>query len=296
MKGIDNMKLSDILNSNKVTLSFEVFPPKATANYESVKEAAYNVAALKPDYMSVTYGAAGNTRSNTLELASGIQKEYGVTTIAHLTCVGATKDSIRSALADMKNAGIENVLALRGDRPKDFEGEPFIDYRYASELAADIKEFGGMCIGGACYPEGHVESENTHKDILNLKKKVDAGCEYLTTQMFFDNNIFYNFVYRVREAGIEVPVIPGIMPITRPSQIDNAVKLSGCNVPTRFRSIVDRFGNSPEAMQQAGIIYATDQIIDLLANGVRHIHVYSMNKPEVVKGIQDSLSKIIADL
>jgi methylenetetrahydrofolate reductase (NADPH) len=296
MKGIYNMKLSDILNSNKVTLSFEVFPPKATANYESVKEAAYNVAALKPDYMSVTYGAAGNTRSNTLELASGIQKEYGVTTIAHLTCVGATKDSIRSALADMKNAGIENVLALRGDRPKDFEGEPFIDYRYASELAADIKEFGGMCIGGACYPEGHVESENTHKDILNLKKKVDAGCEYLTTQMFFDNNIFYNFVYRVREAGIEVPVIPGIMPITRPSQIDNAVKLSGCNVPTRFRSIVDRFGNSPEAMQQAGIIYATDQIIDLLANGVRHVHVYSMNKPEVVKGIQDSLSKIIADL
>jgi methylenetetrahydrofolate reductase (NADPH) len=141
-----------------------------------------------------------------------------------------------------------------------------------------------------------VESENTHEDILNLKKKVDAGCEYLTTQMFFDNNIFYNFVYRVREAGIEVPVIPGIMPITRPTQVGNAVKLSGCNVPTRFRSIVDRFGNNPEAMQQAGIIYATDQIIDLLANGVRHIHVYSMNKPEVVKGIQDSLSKIIADL
>jgi methylenetetrahydrofolate reductase (NADPH) len=296
MKGKEGMKLSNILNSNKVTISFEVFPPKATANYESVKEAAYAVAALKPDYMSVTYGAAGNTRSNTLEIASGIQKKYDVTTIAHLTCVGATKESIRSALTDMKNAGIENVLALRGDRPKDYEGEPFIDYRYASELVKEIKEFGGMCIGGACYPEGHVESENTHEDILNLKKKVDAGCEYLTTQMFFDNNIFYNFVYRVREAGIEVPVIPGIMPITRPTQVGNAVKLSGCNVPTRFRSIVDRFGNSPEAMQQAGIIYATDQIIDLLANGVKHIHVYSMNKPEVVKGIQDSLSKIVADL
>jgi methylenetetrahydrofolate reductase (NADPH) len=296
MKGKEGMKLSNILNSNKVTISFEVFPPKATANYESVKEAAYAVAALKPDYMSVTYGAAGNTRSNTLEIASGIQKKYDVTTIAHLTCVGATKESIRSALTDMKNAGIENVLALRGDRPKDYEGEPFIDYRYASELVKEIKEFGGMCIGGACYPEGHVESENTHEDILNLKKKVDAGCEYLTTQMFFDNNIFYNFVYRVREAGIEVPVIPGIMPITRPTQVGNAVKLSGCNVPTRFRSIVDRFGNSPEAMQQAGIIYATDQIIDLLANGVKHIHVYSMNKPEVVKGIQDSLEKIIADL
>jgi methylenetetrahydrofolate reductase (NADPH) len=290
------MKLSEILNSKKVTLSFEVFPPKMTANYESVKEAAYAVAALKPDYMSVTYGAAGNTRENTLKIASGIQKECGVTTISHLTCVGATKDSIRQALTDMKNAGIENVLALRGDRPKDYEGEPFIDFKYASELVAEIKEFGGMCIGGACYPEGHVESSNTHEDILNLKKKVDAGCEYLTTQMFFDNNIFYNFMYRVREAGIEVPVIPGIMPITRPTQIDNAVKLSGCNVPSRFRSIVDRFGNSPEAMQQAGIIYATDQIIDLLANGVKHIHVYSMNKPEVVKGIQDSLEKIIADL
>jgi methylenetetrahydrofolate reductase (NADPH) len=290
------MKLSEILNSKKVTLSFEVFPPKMTANYESVKEAAYAVAALKPDYMSVTYGAAGNTRENTLKIASGIQKECGVTTISHLTCVGATKDSIRQALTDMKNAGIENVLALRGDRPKDYEGEPFIDFKYASELVSEIKEFGGMCIGGACYPEGHVESSNTHEDILNLKKKVDAGCEYLTTQMFFDNNIFYNFMYRVREAGIEVPVIPGIMPITRPTQIDNAVKLSGCNVPSRFRSIVDRFGNNPEAMQQAGIIYATDQIIDLLANGVKHIHVYSMNKPEVVKGIQDSLEKIIADL
>jgi methylenetetrahydrofolate reductase (NADPH) len=290
------MKLSEILNSKKVTLSFEVFPPKMTVNYESVKEAAYAVAALKPDYMSVTYGAAGNTRENTLKIASGIQKECGVTTISHLTCVGATKDSIRQALTDMKSAGIENVLALRGDRPKDYEGEPFIDFKYASELVAEIKEFGGMCIGGACYPEGHVESSNTHEDILNLKKKVDAGCEYLTTQMFFDNNIFYNFMYRVREAGIEVPVIPGIMPITRPTQIDNAVKLSGCNVPSRFRSIVDRFGNNPEAMQQAGIIYATDQIIDLLANGVKHIHVYSMNKPEVVKGIQDSLEKIIADL
>lgn len=287
------MKLNEILLKNDVTLSFEVFPPKVTANYEAVREAAYGVAKLNPSYMSVTYGAGGSTRDNTLKIAKGIQDTYGVTTIAHLTCVGATKEGIRQALADMKEAGIENVLALRGDRPKDFEGEPFTDYHYASELAADIKEFGGMCIGGACYPEGHVESENTHQDILNLKKKVEAGCEFLTTQMFFDNNIFYNFLCRVREAGINVPVIPGIMPITRPSQLQNAVKLSGCNVPMRFRSIVDCFGDNPEAMQQAGIIYATDQIIDLIANGVKHIHVYSMNKPEVVKGIQESLSKII---
>lgn len=287
------MKLNEILQKNDVTLSFEVFPPKVTANYEAVQKAAYGVAKLQPSYMSVTYGAGGSTRGNTLKIAKGIQEEYGVTTIAHLTCVGATKEGILEALADMRAAGIENVLALRGDRPKDFEGEPFTDYHYASELAADIKAFGGMCIGGACYPEGHVESENTHEDIQNLKKKVDAGCEYLTTQMFFDNNIFYNFLCRVREAGINVPVIPGIMPITRPSQLQNAVKLSGCNVPMRFRSIVDCFGNDPEAMQQAGIIYATDQIIDLIANGIKHVHVYSMNKPEVVKGIQDALCKII---
>lgn len=287
------MKLDTILLKNDVTLSFEVFPPKMTANYESVKEAAYGVAKLKPSYMSVTYGAGGSTGGNTLKLAKGIQEEYGVTTIAHLTCVGATKEGIRQALVQMREAGIENVLALRGDRPKDFEGEPFTAYHYASELVEDIRAFGGMCIGGACYPEGHVESENTQEDILNLRKKVDAGCAYLTTQMFFDNNIFYNFLCRVREAGIGVPVIPGIMPITRPSQLQNAVKLSGCNVPMRFRSIVDCFGRNPEAMQQAGIIYATDQIIDLIANGIKHIHVYSMNRPEVVKGIQDSLCKII---
>ena len=287
------IKLNEILLKNDVTLSFEVFPPKATANYEAVQRAAYGVAQLKPSYMSVTYGAGGSTRGNTLRIAKGIQETYGVTTIAHLTCVGATREGIRQALEEMRAAGIENVLALRGDKPKDFEGEPFTDYHYASELAADIRAFGGMCIGGACYPEGHVESENTQEDILNLKKKVDAGCAYLTTQMFFDNNIFYNFLCRVREAGIDVPVIPGIMPITRPSQLQNAVKLSGCNVPMRFRSIVDCFGRNPEAMQQAGIIYATDQIIDLIANGIKHIHVYSMNKPEVVRGIQESLSRII---
>lgn len=287
------MKISEIIQKNDVTLSFEVFPPKVTADYEAVQRAAYGVAKLNPSYMSVTYGAGGSTRGNTLKIAKGIQEEYGVTTIAHLTCVGATKDGIRQALEEMRAAGIENVLALRGDKPKDFEGEPFTDYHYASELAADIRAFGGMCIGGACYPEGHVESENTQEDILNLKKKVDAGCEYLTTQMFFDNNIFYNFLSRVREAGINVPIIPGIMPITRPAQLRNAVKLSGCNVPMRFRSIVDCFGKNPEAMQQAGIIYATDQIIDLIANGIRHVHVYSMNKPEVVRGIQESLNKII---
>lgn len=290
------MKISDILREDKTTISFEVFPPKTTANFESVKKAALGVAALHPDYMSVTYGAGGSNRGNTLHIAEEIQKAENVTTIAHLTCVGAGKEDIRTALSEMKEAGIENILALRGDRPKDFDGDPFKEYHYASELVATIKEYGDFCVGGACYPEGHPDSTNKKEDIKNLKKKVEAGCEFLTTQMFFDNNIFYSFLYKAREAGILVPVIPGIMPITRANQVENAVRLSGCNVPERFRSIVDCFGENPAAMQQAGIAYATDQIIDLIANGIRHIHVYSMNKPEVAKGILDNLSDIVRQI
>ena len=287
------MKIKDILADERVTLSFEVFPPKFDTNYESVEKAAFSVAELKPDYMSVTYGAGGSTRGNTVKIASGIQKQFGVDTIAHLTCVGSTRDDIHSILDQMKDAGIENILALRGDKPRDFEGEPFVQYRYASELIEEIKAYGDFCVGGACYPEGHVDAHNKKEDILNLKKKVDAGCDFLTTQMFFDNNIFFNFLYRIREKGIMVPVIPGIMPITRGAQVDTAVKLSGTNIPERFRNLVDHFGDNPAAMQQAGIAYATDQIIDLVANGIRHIHVYSMNKPEVAKGIMDNLSEII---
>ena len=290
------MKISDILREDKTTISFEVFPPKTTANFESVKKAALGVAALHPDYMSVTYGAGGSSRGNTLHIAEEIQKAENVTTIAHLTCVGAGKEDIGTALSEMKAAGIENILALRGDRPKDFDGDPFKEYRYASELVATIKEYGDFCVGGACYPEGHPDSVNKKEDIKNLKKKVDAGCEFLTTQMFFDNNIFYSFLYKAREAGILVPVIPGIMPITRANQVENAVRLSGCNVPERFRSIVDCFGENPAAMQQAGIAYATDQSIDLIANGIRQIHVYSMNKPEVAKGILDNLSDIVRQI
>lgn len=287
------MKLNQILGKDKITLSFEVFPPKTDANYDSVEKAAFSVAQLDPSYMSVTYGAGGSTRSNTVKIAGGIQSRYGVTAIAHLTCVGAARPDIRNTLDEMKAAGIENVLALRGDKPKDFEGNPFKDFHYASELVSAIKAYGDFCVGGACYPEGHPDSVNKKEDIMNLKKKVDAGCEFLTTQMFFDNNIFYNFLYKVRDAGIKVPVIPGIMPITRANQVENAVKLSGCNVPERFKSIVDRFGDNPAAMQQAGIAYATDQIIDLIANGINNIHVYSMNKAEIAAGIQKNLSEII---
>jgi methylenetetrahydrofolate reductase (NADPH) len=287
------MKVIDIIKSGKTTLSFEVFPPKKDSDFQDVAEAARGIADIAPSYMSVTYGAGGNTKGNTIKLAGELQTKYGVTTIAHLTCVCANRESIGTALGEMKAAGIENILALRGDIPKNFEGEVFTDFAHASELVETIKEYGDFCIGGACYPEVHPDSANKTDDILNLKRKVDAGCEYLTTQMFFDNNIFFNFMYRVREAGINVPIIPGIMPITKAVQVKNAVKLSGCNVPERFKNMVDRFGDTEAAMKQVGIAYATDQIMDLLANGVKNIHVYSMNKPEVAKGIKDNMSEIL---
>lgn len=287
------MKIRDLITQDKATLSFEVFPPKKDTDFADVEAAALGIAAFKPDYMSVTYGAGGSTKGHTIQLAQEIQEKYDVPTIAHLTCVCASKEGIRTALADMKNAGIENILALRGDIPKNYDGQVFAEFSHASELVELIKETGDFCVGGACYPEVHPDSANKHEDIIGLKKKVDAGCDYLTTQMFFDNNIFFNFMYRIREVGISVPIIPGIMPITRRVQVKNAVKLSGCNVPERFKSIVDAFGDTEAAMRQAGIAYATDQIIDLMANGVKHIHVYSMNKPEVAAGIQKNLSEIL---
>ena len=287
------MKIRDLITQDKATLSFEVFPPKKDTDFADVEAAALGIAAFKPDYMSVTYGAGGSTKGHTIQLAQEIQEKYDVPTIAHLTCVCASKEGIKTALADMKNAGIENILALRGDIPKNYDGQVFAEFSHASELVELIKETGDFCVGGACYPEVHPDSANKHEDIIGLKKKVDAGCDYLTTQMFFDNNIFFNFMYRIREVGISVPIIPGIMPITRRVQVKNAVKLSGCNVPERFKSIVDAFGDTEAAMRQAGIAYATDQIIDLMANGVKHINVYSMNKPEVAAGIQKNLSEIL---
>lgn len=287
------MKISDILVEKTPHLSFEVFPPKTDAAYEGVLKATEAIAELKPSYMSVTYGAGGGTSKNTVKIASHIKDKYNVPSLAHLTCVSSTKEEVHQVIDQLKAAGIENILALRGDIPQESEFPLPNHYQYAYELIEDIKSQGDFCIGAACYPEGHVESEHKKDDIAHLKQKVDCGVNFLTTQMFFDNNIFFNFMYRIREAGITVPVIPGIMPITKRVQVKNAVKLSGCNVPERFRNIVDRFGDTEAAMKQAGIAYATDQIIDLLANGVKHIHVYSMNKPEVAAGIQANLSDIL---
>lgn len=286
------MKIIDILNSSKPTLSFEVFPPKTDSAYASVEQAVEKIADLNPSYMSVTYGAGGGTSSHTVSIAKHIQGDKGVTATAHLTCISSNHELVQSQLTKLKDAGIENILALRGDIPEGFSLDK-LDYHHASDLAKEISDFGGFCIGGACYPEGHPDSANSNEDIDNLKKKIDAGCQYLTTQMFFDNNILYKFLYKAREKGIFCPIVPGIMPITNGNQVERARKLSGSIMPQRFLSIVDRFGNDKDAMLQAGIAYATDQIIDLFANGINHVHVYSMNKPEVAQKILENLSSIV---
>ena len=285
------MKIKDILAQGKPTLSFEVFPPKVQDNYDSVETAALKIAGLKPSFMSVTYGAGGGTSRYTVDIASSI-KAQGVNALAHLTCVSSTREEVQSVLRGLKERGIENVLALRGDITEG--GHLAHDYRYASELIRDIREFDGdFCIGAACYPEGHVESANKTADIEHLREKVEAGCEFVTTQMFFDNNILYNYLYRIRERGITVPVIAGIMPVTNAKQIKRICQMSGTYLPARFKAIVDRFGDNPAAMKQAGIAYATEQIIDLIANHVNGIHVYSMNKPDVAEQIKTSLSEIL---
>ncbi len=287
------MKIRDILKSEEPHISFEVFPPKTDAGFDSVLAATEKIAALKPSFISVTYGAGGGTSKNTVSIASHIKKDFGVTSLAHLTCVSSTKEVVHQVIGRLKEEGIENVLALRGDIPAEHEFPLPNHYRYASELIEDIRQQGDFCIGAACYPEGHVETEHKKDDIVNLKHKVDCGVDFLTTQMFFDNHILYNFLYRIREKGITVPVLPGIMPVTNKKQIARIGGLSGTILPERFRAIVDRFGDNPAAMQQAGIAYATDQIIDLIANGISHIHVYSMNKPEVAAAIIRNLSEIV---
>ena len=290
------MKIIDLLKNETLSLSFEVFPPKTKTSFESVKTATEEIAKLNPAFMSVTYGAGGGTSKYTLEIAKNIKKMYNVPTLAHLTCVSSTKETVRERIIDIKNAGIENVMALRGDIPEELQNSDRSnwDYNYATDLIKELKAINpDFCIGGACYPEIHPESANQKEDIKRLKEKVEAGCDFLTTQMFFDNNLLYNFLYKIREAGITVPVVPGIMPITNAKQVERAIKLSGSFMPQRFKSLVDKFGSDPDAMKQAGIAYATDQIIDLYANGLTNIHVYSMNKPDVAEKIQSNLSDII---
>lgn len=290
------MKISEILKSNKNMMSFEVFPPKTDSAFESVKTATEEIAKLSPSFMSVTYGAGGGTSQYTLDIAKNIKENYNVPMLAHLTCVSSGRAFVEEKIRAIGAANIDNVMALRGDLTPELEGKDRSDWEYhnAIDLIRDIKRINpNLCIGAACYPEIHPESKNREDDIKHLKEKVDAGVDFLTTQMFFDNNLFYSFLYKIRDAGIMVPVIPGIMPITRANQVERSIKLSGSFMPQRFKSLVDKFGENPEAMKQAGIIYACDQIIDLYANGITNVHVYTMNKPDVAGKIKDYVSNIL---
>ena len=286
------MKIIDIIKSGRPSLSLEVFPPKTDDKFESVKNVTEEIASLSPSFMSVTYGAGGGTSDFTVSIAKNIQEKYSVPALAHLSCISSTKERVQSQLEQLKEAGIENILALRGDIPEGLSMD-HLDYHYASELISEIRKSGDFCIGGACYPESHPESESSFEDIKHLKIKEECGCDFFTTQMFFDNNILYNFLYRAREAGINVPIVAGIMPVTNAKSIKRICAINNSLLPQRFIRIVDKFGSDSEKMMQAGIAYATEQIVDLYANGVNAVHVYTMNKPEVARAIMENISKII---
>ena len=284
------MKIKELLARDQITFSCEIFPPKKELEFSGIHKIVDQIHDLGADFISVTYGAGGSTSKKTLEVASYIQDTHHTPALAHLTCCGATKEDIARRVQEMKARGIENVLALRGDLPQDYVPGP---YTYAIELIRDIKAQGDFCVGAACYPEGHVECAHKEQDIGFLKEKVEAGCDFLTTQMFFDNNVYYNFLYRVLAAGIQVPVIPGIMPVINAKQIKRSCELSGTVLPPRFKAIADKFAEDPQAMEQAGIAYATEQIIDLIANGVEYIHLYTMNRPQTAAKIVANLSHIL---
>lgn len=287
------MKIKDLLTRG-VTVSCELFPPKLANELSDYHRIVAETAKARPSFMSVTYGASGGTSDYTVDIANEVQNRNGVPALAHLTCLSSDRQKISSVLEQLKAHGIENVLALRGDRVEGV-APPQDGYAHASDLTKAVLASGDFCVGGACYPEGHPESPSLRADIENLRYKVDAGVSFLTSQMFFDNTIFYRYLLELHRVGIHVPVIAGIMPVTRAQQILRITSLSGTVLPRRFRMIVERFGDDPAAMQQAGIAYATEQIIDLLANGVEHIHIYTMNRPEIASRIFENLSSIIPD-
>ena len=289
------MKLTELFAKDQINLSFEVFPNKKPENLESVKAKTAKIAELKPAFMSVTYGAGGGTSQFTLEIAKNIQDNCGVPVLAHLTGVSSTKEIVAQRIEELKTAGIQNIMALRGDLTPEMEGKDRSGwaYKYDIDLIRELKEKGDFCIGSGCYPEVHPEAANMVEDIRHLKEKVDAGCDFLTTQLFFDNDIFYNYLYKVRESGIAVPVVPGIMPVTNAKQMERSIQMSGSFIPRHFNAVMERFGNNDAAMKQAGIAYATEQIIDLYANGIKTVHVYTMNNPDVAEKIMNNVKDIL---
>ena len=286
------MRITDIIKEKSPTFSFEIFPPKKESGLESVFDCADRLCRFSPDFISVTYGAAGGTSASTVKIASRV-KQNGITPLAHLTCLSSTREKVREVIASLRLSGIENILALRGDRPREEGFVPPDDFHHASELIAEIRGQGDFCIGGACYPEGHPESGSRSKDLDNLKLKVDSGASFLITQMFFDNAMLYSFISRARKRGIAAPILAGIMPATSAQQLRRMIDLSNAYLPPKFLTLVDRFEKDPAAMEQAGIAYATDQIIDLIANGVDGIHIYAMNKPAVIEKIVANISDIL---
>ena len=289
------MKLTELFAKDQISLSFEVFPNKKPENLESVKAKTAKIAELKPAFMSVTYGAGGGTSQFTLEIAKNLEQNCGVPVLAHLTGVSSTKEIVAQRIEELQAAGIQNIMALRGDLTPEMEGKDRSNwaYKYAIDLIRELKEKGDFCIGSGCYPEVHPEAANMMEDIRHLKEKVDAGCDFLTSQLFFDNGIFYDYLYKVREAGIAVPVIPGIMPVTNAKQMERSIEMSGSFIPRHFKALLERFGNNDAAMKQAGIAYATEQIIDLYANGVKNVHVYTMNNPEVAEKIMANVKDLL---
>lgn len=285
------MKIKEILEKDQISFSCEIFPPKKEGDFSEVFRVVDRISKIGVDFISVTYGAGGSTSKKTTEVAAYTQDTCGTTSLAHLTCIDSNPEQIKCQLADLRANGIENIMALRGDKPKGFTEGGY--YTHAIHLIQEIRGIGGFCVGGACYPEGHVECPHKQDDIAYLKEKVNAGVDFLTTQMFFDNNLFYNFLYRAYAAGISVPIIPGIMPIINARQVKRSTELSGATMPARFLAIADKFSDDPQAMEQAGIAYATDQIVDLVANGIQHIHLYTMNRPQTAEKIMNNLSHIL---
>lgn len=285
------MKIIDIINGNTRSLSFEVFPPKTSDKYESVSKAVSEISKLEPSYMSVTYGAGGGTSDYTAKIANEVSS-YGITPLAHLSCISSTKTQVKEKIKQLADSGIENILALRGDIPSGLDTTS-LDFRYAYELIDQIKKQGDFCIGGACYPEGHPESDSLEKDIDYLKIKVEHGCEFLTTQMFFDNSIFYNFVDRLNKCGIFVPTVPGIMPITSYNQLEKMVLISGNQLPQKFINLISKYEKDPVSLKKAGIEYAISQALDIYKQGFNSVHIYTMNKHDVAKEIKTNLKDII---
>ena len=285
------MRIADKFRKGKAVFSFEVFPPKKTSPIDTVFNALEQMKNLKPDYFSVTYGAGGSNPENTLEIASKIKNEYGVEALAHLTCINSTKGDIDNVLEGLKAHNIDNILALRGDLVPDVA--PKTDFKFANELCSYIKQKGGFNLAGACYPEVHIDASNQVEYILNLKKKVEAGADFLITQLFFDNSVFYRFLEHTKIAGIDIPIEAGIMPVTNKKQIERMVSMCGVSLPSKFAKIMQKYENNPEALRDAGIAYSIEQIVDLLANDVEGIHLYTMNNPFVATKIKEAVDNLL---